>query len=165
MAVIGEGDLAPDDLRWASARELGRLAVEAGFRVATGGLDGVMAAASRGAAEAHAYREGDVIGVLPSYDRATANEWVDIVIPSGLGIARNVVLMALADVVVAIGGGAGTLSEIAIAWQLGRPVVAVQGLGWAGRLGGQAVDARRTDVVASVGTATEAVARALDVCG
>ena len=128
VAVIGDGSAAPP-LR-ALAREIGRLLVERGFRVVTGGLGGVMEAASEGARSAVAYREGDVIGILPGAEAEQANPFVDVVIPSGLGIARNALVVSTADAVVAVGGGSGTLSEIAMAWQLGKPVIALAVGGW-----------------------------------
>ena len=68
--------------------------------------------------------------------------------PTGLGIARNILVVRTADVVIAIGGGAGTLSEIAIAWQLGRTVIAIEDSGgWASQLAGKHLDDRRTDPI------------------
>jgi uncharacterized protein (TIGR00725 family) len=131
-----------------AARRLGSLLMEAGCRLVTGGLGGVMEAASRGARESSSWVEGRVLGVLPSYDAATANPWCDVVVPSGLGVSRNVLVVASADVVVALTGGAGTLSEIALAWQLGKPVAALRAhAGWAGELAGRSLDGRRADSV------------------
>jgi uncharacterized protein (TIGR00725 family) len=121
VAVIGNSQASAEALR--IAEQLGRLVVERGWRLVTGGLGGVMEAAARGAHQARRYREGDVIGILPGSDPALANPWVDIAVPTGMGHARNVLVVATADAVVAIGGGAGTLSEMALAWQLGRPLV------------------------------------------
>ena len=86
-----------------------------------GGLGGVMEAAAQGAASAG----GTVVGILPGPDRTAANPHVTIAIATGLGEARNAVLTAAADAVIAIGGGWGTLSEIALARQRGRPVIAL----------------------------------------
>jgi uncharacterized protein (TIGR00725 family) len=155
IAVIGNASPPPEAVT--AAESIGRLIVEQGWRLATGGLGGVMEAASRGARQAPAYREGDVLGFLPSGDAATANPYVDIVIPSNLGIARNVLLVGAADAVVAVGGGAGTLSEIALAWQLGRVVVGLDVPGWSARLAGQRLDAKRTDTVMAARTAEEAI--------
>ncbi len=155
VAVIGNREA--DTAALGSAEALGKGIVERGWRLATGGLGGVMEAASRGARSAAAYREGDVIGVLPSGDRTTANPFVDIVIPTNLGYARNVLLVTMADAVVAVGGGAGTLSEIAMAWQLDRVLVALDLPGWSGTLAGKAVDARSRPPIASAQTADEAV--------
>ena len=68
---------------------LGRLAVDSGFRVVSGGLSGVMEAVSQGARSSPSWREGDVMGVVPTYDRASANQWVDIAIPTGMGHGRT----------------------------------------------------------------------------
>ncbi len=167
LGVIGPGSGATAEAPvaaelLAAAEDVGRLAVDAGFRIATGGLGGVMEAASRGAREAAGYREGDVIGILKSYDREDANPHVDIVIPSGMGLARNLLLVSTADVVVAIAGGSGTLSELALAWQLGRPVVALTGAGWAGRLAGEAIDGRRAGVILGAESPEDAVRLALE---
>ncbi len=154
VAVIGQSDAPSAAL--AVAEELGRRIVEAGYRLVTGGLGGVMEAASQGAHSASGYREGDVIGILPDPHASSANEHVDIAIPTGMGIARNVLVVATADAVVAVGGGSGTLSEIALAWQLGKPVVALEMEGWSGRLAGEAIDSRRSDRILRARSAEEA---------
>jgi hypothetical protein len=87
--------------------------------VVCGGLGGVMEAACRGAKEAG----GLTVGILPGADRAAANAFVDVAIPSGLGEARNALVVRAADSVVAVGGGYGTLSEIALALKAGKRVV------------------------------------------
>lgn len=140
LAVIGDGSLDPGTESERLAEEVGRRAIDAGFRLVTGGLGGVMAAASQGARSAEHYREGDVIGLLPGPDPAAANEWVDVAIATGLGEARNLVV-ANSDVVVAIGGGAGTLSEIAFAWMRRRPVIALGATGWSAELADRPLDA------------------------
>lgn len=165
LAVVGDGGDLPPALG-ATCLELGRLAVEARFRVVTGGLGGVMEAVSRGAHAAPSYAEGDVVGVLPGYDRRAANPYVDIVVPTGMQIGRNVIVAAMADVVIAVGGGSGTLSELAVAWQLGKPVIALAGTGgWADRLAGASIDPRRSDPVHDAATPEEAVAIASALAG
>jgi uncharacterized protein (TIGR00725 family) len=129
----------------------------------TGGLGGVMEAACLGAHQAGAYREGDTLALLPGHDAHTANAQADIVIPTGLGHGRNV-LMAQADALVAIGGGAGTLSEIALAWTHRRLVLAYRLPGWSGRVADAPLDDRPRfralpqDKVFGVDSASEAVA-------
>ena len=141
-----------------AAERLGEALVGAGFRIVTGGLGGIMLAASRGARSSPAWTEGTVVGVLPHYAASAANAFVDIAVPTGMGQARNVIVVAMADVVVAVGGGAGTLSEIAHAWQLGKPIVALDlGDGWGSRLAGQALDERRRDVVRRAPSVAQAV--------
>jgi uncharacterized protein (TIGR00725 family) len=141
LAIVGDAGVAPESPTYAAAFETGRLAVDAGFRVMTGGLGGVMAAASRGAHASDRYREGDTIGILPHFDPAEANEWVDIVVATGLDHARNG-LVANADAVIAIGGGAGTLCEVAFAWMYKRLIVAIAVPGWSTELGGRRLDHR-----------------------
>jgi uncharacterized protein (TIGR00725 family) len=117
VAVSGGGD-AGDDV-CVLAEEIGRELARRGAVVVTGGLGGVMAAASRGAKA----EGGTTIGILPGDDRSAANAWVDVALPTGLGEARNVLLVRAADAVVAVAGEFGTLSEIALALRLGKPVV------------------------------------------
>ena len=123
VAVIGDGDPRGPDahriLEW--AEEVGHELARAGAVVITGGLGGVMRAASRGALAAG----GETIGILPGSDRSEANEYVRTVIATGLGVARNIVVVTSADAVIAVGGRHGTLSEIGMALRQGRHVVAL----------------------------------------
>lgn len=165
MAVIGNG-LAVDAATEVVCVELGRRAVEAGFRLVTGGLGGVMAAVSRGGREAATWRDGDILGILPGYEASAANPYVDIVVPTGMQIGRNILVVAAADVVVVVGGGAGTLSEVAVAWQLGKPLLALATSGgWARQLAGGRVDDWRSDRIVSAASAEEAVATAWEMAG
>jgi uncharacterized protein (TIGR00725 family) len=121
VAVVGPGDAAPGTPAWLAAEEVGRLLAEAGAVVVCGGLGGAMAAACRGAAAAG----GTSLGLLPGLDRSDANEWVTVAVPTGLGEARNVLVVRAADAVVAVGGGYGTLSEVALALRSGLPVAGI----------------------------------------
>ncbi len=121
VAVIGEGDpRGPDAHRLLeAAEEVGQHLARGGATVVTGGLGGVMRAASRGARGGG----GDTIGILPGADPGEANEYVHVPIATGLGVVRNLVVVTAADVVVAVGGRHGTLSEIGLALRMGRDVV------------------------------------------
>ena len=119
MAVVGAGDASPQELH--AAEEIGAGLAAAGAVVVTGGLGGVMEAACRGARS----RRGRTLGILPGDDRDEANGWVEIAVATALGELRNGLVVRAADAVVAVGGGHGTLSEIALALKLGRPVVGV----------------------------------------
>ncbi len=141
VAVIGDGTAAEGSDAFRLGEGLGERLIAAGFRVVTGGYGGVMEAACRGAHRAAAYRPGDTIGILPGHDVDAANRYVDIALATGLGAGRNV-LVAHADAVVAVGGGVGTLSEIAFAWMYGRLVVGFRIAGWSGRLAGGRLDER-----------------------
>jgi uncharacterized protein (TIGR00725 family) len=120
VAVCG-GGVDPDSDALRAAEEVGRLLAEAGFAVVCGGLGGVMEAAARGASDAGA----DVIGIVPGDDPASANPHCTHVVASGIGHARNLAVVASGDAAIAIGGEWGTLSEIAFARRLGRPVIAL----------------------------------------
>jgi uncharacterized protein (TIGR00725 family) len=117
VAVIGSG---PE--HEARAEEVGRLLAERGCTVVTGGLGEVMAAAARGAKAAG----GTTIGILPGERRDDANEWIDHVVVTGVGHARNLAVAASGDAVIAIGGSWGTLAEIGFASRLGRKVVILE---------------------------------------
>ncbi len=116
IVVIGSSDESPD---LPGAVAIGRYIAEQGHVLITGGRGGVMEAASRGAADAG----GIVIGILPGESIDSANRYCSVVIPTGLGFARNAVNILAADAVVAIGGRYGTLSELAYASLYGRPLI------------------------------------------
>lgn len=117
MAVIGASACSKEEA--ALAQEVGQRLAQAGAVVLTGGRGGVMEAACRGARQAG----GLTIGILPGNDAREANPWVQLPIVTGLGEARNAVLMRTAQAVIAVGGEYGTLSEIAFALKFGKPVV------------------------------------------
>lgn len=115
-----------------------------GMILITGGGSGVMEAAGRGARVAG----GLTVGILPSETHQDANPYCDVVIPTGFGHGRNALTALAGDVVVVLGGGAGTMTEIGFSWIQGKPLLALDGHGgWAERLAGTAVDARRHDTV------------------
>jgi uncharacterized protein (TIGR00725 family) len=103
----------------AAAEPVGRLLAERGAVLVCGGLGGAMEAACRGAKGAG----GTTVGLLPGADRADANPYLDVALPSGLGQGRNLLIVHAADALVAVGGGYGTLAEIALALRLGKPVI------------------------------------------
>jgi uncharacterized protein (TIGR00725 family) len=121
VAVVGSG-VATDEL-YEKAREVGRLIAERGATVVCGGLSGVMEAAARGATEAG----GMVIGILPDEDRRRQNGYLTYSVATGVGQARNLAVVCSGDVVIAVGGEYGTLSEIGLARKVGRPVVVLEG--------------------------------------
>lgn len=116
VSVIGAGDASPWEL--AEAEMLGECLGRGGAVVITGGLGGVMEAASRGCREAG----GLTVGFVPGTDPSTANSWVSLPLATGMGEARNALVVRGGQVVLAVGGGWGTLSEIALARKMGREV-------------------------------------------
>jgi uncharacterized protein (TIGR00725 family) len=145
IAVIGSG------AEWtAQAEEVGRLLAERGCVVVCGGLGEVMEAAARGAKRGG----GVTIGILPGVSPDDANRWIDYPVATGTGHARNLAVAASCEAAVAVGGKWGTLSEVAFARVLDRPVVVLgPGPGAEG------------DGIEHAETAAEAVERALDLVG
>jgi uncharacterized protein (TIGR00725 family) len=123
IAVVGDNNPSPEETRW--AEEVGQLLAKRNVVVVCGGLGGVMAAVARGAAA----RGGTTVGILPTYDATTGNSSLSIVIPAGVGHARNVMVVASGDAVIALPGSYGTLSEVALALKLGKPVIGVNAWG------------------------------------
>jgi hypothetical protein len=119
ISVIGAGSC--DKKTYVMAEDVGRLVTQGGAILITGGLGGVMEAASKGANEAG----GTVIGILPGFSKTDANAYVTVPLTTGLSHARNVIIVRSADAVIAVAGEYGTLSEIAIALKLGKPVIGI----------------------------------------
>jgi uncharacterized protein (TIGR00725 family) len=117
IAVVGPGEATEEEL--AAARAVGAELARRGAVVVCGGRGGAMEAAARGVREAG----GTCVGLLPGDDRADANEFVDIAVTTGMGELRNGLIVRAVDAVIAIGGAYGTLSEVAFALRVGKPVV------------------------------------------
>ena len=144
--MVGSGTASGE--LYEAARRVGRLVAERGGTLICGGRSGVMEAAARGATEAG----GVAIGVLPDEDRRQANAFLTFSIATGTGHARNLAVVCSGDVVIAVGGESGTLSEIGLALKVGRPVVALRS--W--ELG---------EHLSVASTPEEAVERAFDLLG
>lgn len=119
ISVVGSGTAVGN--LYERARRVGRLVAERGGVVVCGGLGGVMEAAACGAAEAG----GTAVGILPDEDRGRANEYLSFSVATGVGQARNLAVVCSGDVVIAVGGEYGTLSEVGLALKVGRPVVSL----------------------------------------
>jgi len=163
IAIIGDANIPPDDERHDFARLCGKLIIDSGWRLQTGGLGGVMEAACRGARSSKKWKDGDIIAILPGFEPGAANSFSDVILPTGLGHGRNM-LVVQADAVIAIGGGPGTLSELAFAWLSNKLIIAMRGPGWAGKLADSPLDERRTrlkniagDIIYGADNAEEAI--------
>ena len=130
------------------AREVGALAAGRGWVILCGGMGGVMEAVSEGAAE----KGGLVVGLLPGSSRSEANPYLGVALPTNMGHGRNVLIAQASDAIIAIGGGYGTLSEMALGLKMGKPVVSLNS--W-----------RPDGSVRTAETAEEAVAEASRSCG
>lgn len=141
-AIIGDSEGTTHAL--AVAAEAGSMLARHAITVIAGGRGGVMEAAQQAAVRAG----GTTVGILPSTRMEEANPWCSIVLPTGLGHARNVLTALAADMIIAVGGGAGTLSELCFAWMHGRPIYLMEGSGgWSDRLGSGQLDHRTLSAI------------------
>ncbi|MBN2893659.1 MAG: TIGR00725 family protein [Bacteroidales bacterium] len=158
IGIIGAGEDLCTKKMYNFGLELGHSLLAEGYRIVTGGKSGIMEAVSRGGMNSESYFEGSIIGILPEENKNSANDFCDIVIPTGFGINRNSVIINTADVIIAIGGGSGTLSEIAFAWQKNKKVLCVEQFeGWSGKLAGETLDNRNKDILIGVNEIEEII--------
>jgi uncharacterized protein (TIGR00725 family) len=150
IAVIGDSSCSPEEAKLAEI--VGELLAQRGVTIICGGLTGVMEAVCRGAKS----KGGLTVGILPGQDASMANAWVDIPVVTGIGEARNVAVVKSAQAVIAIGGGYGTLSEIAYALKNDFPVIGLNT--WSLSRNG-----REDDSIIRVQSATEAVDKAISL--
>ncbi|NPV02073.1 MAG: TIGR00725 family protein [Brevinematales bacterium] len=139
VQVTVVGDSIEKDINNKIAYEVGKFIAERGWVLINGGRDGVMAASAQGAFDAN----GIIVSITPDDDLFSANPYSTITIPSGIGFARNMTNVLAGDIIVGIGGGAGTLSELAYAWCYRKPIVAAEwSEGWSARLADTLLDER-----------------------
>jgi len=150
IAVIGDSSCSPEEARLAES--VGELLAQRGATIVCGGLGGVMEAVCRGAKS----KGGLTVGILPGQDSSMANPWVDIRVVTGIGEARNIAVVKSAQTVIAIGGGYGTLSEIAYALKNNIPVIGLNT--WSMSRNG-----RKDDSIIGVQSAAEAVGKAISL--
>jgi len=138
--------------------DLGQSLVDSGYAIVCGGRWGIMEAVCKGAHQSEHYQWGQTVGILPDADREKANAYVDIAIPTGMQFARNQAVVLSGRAVVAIAGGAGTLSEIALAWQYGKRIITVDRFdGWGRQLAGQVLDSKFTEPTMRAGDVPEVI--------
>ena len=150
IGVIGDSSCSLQETKLAES--IGELLAQQGATIVCGGLGGVMEAVCRGAKS----KGGLTVGILPGGDSSMANHWIDIPMVTGIGEARNVAVVKSAQAVIAIGGGYGTLSEIAYALKSGIPVIGLNT--WSLSRNG-----REDDSLIKVNSVTEAVDRAISL--
>lgn len=158
ISVVGyDADSCTEVAREAAYR-VGRAIAKEGATVVCGGLGGVMEAASRGARDAG----GHSVGIIPSADSDQANRYSEFVVATGIGKSRNFVVAYSGDAMIVVGGGAGTISEVAAAYQVAKPIVTVKGTGgvadeWAGKY----LDDRRTRLILGGSSPEDAVKKVM----
>src|SRR5271170_6306194 len=158
ISVVGFDANSCTEVAREAAYRVGKAIATEGGTVVCGGLGGVMEAACKGALDAG----GHSVGIIPAADAEQANQYCEFVIATGLGKSRNFVVAYSGDAMVIVGGGAGTLIEIAAAYQASKPIAAVKGTGgvadaWAGRY----IDDRRTSVILEGSSAEDAVKKVM----
>jgi len=150
VAIVG--DYGAGEKEYEFAYETGKLLAEKDIILLTGGKGGVMEAAGKGSME----KGGLVVGILPTAFPGDSNEFCSIRIATGLGHGRNAIIASSADIVIAIGGKAGTLTEIGYAWVFDKPIIAVKGFGgWSEELAGKIIDDRTHKPTISVNSLAE----------
>ena len=158
ILVIGNSRELCNKNAYDVAYSVGKEIAKANIVLVTGGLGGVMEAASKGAAE----EGGLVVGIIPQDDPKTANPYCDIVIPTGMGIMRDFLTAFACDAMIIVGGGAGSMIEAAASYLKGKPILAIEGTGGiADELAGKYLDERRTTKILGVKSPTEAVKKAI----
>jgi uncharacterized protein (TIGR00725 family) len=151
VATIGPNTSTCTPEIYSFGLELGRLLADMGFTILNGGRGGFMEAVFKGARQSRNYTFGQCIGILPGADAAEANAFCDIKIPTGIGLARNAIVANSSDIVIAVGGGSGTLSELAYAWQFQKTIICfAQFGGWAAELAGKQLDNRHQGEIAAM---------------
>lgn len=168
VGVIGSSDAAREALE--QAGQVGAAVCRAGAHLVCGGMGGVMEEACKGFVEERhglgGVECGVTIGIIPGEFKADVNPWVDLIVPTGMGIMRNVLVVQTADVLVSVAGGAGTLNEIAAGWQKGKTLIAMSSTGgWSADLAGKLIDGRRPDAIIDAPDAAEAERRLLQLIG
>lgn len=142
IAIVGNNKIGENSIAYQMAFETGKMLIDNGFRVQSGGLGGIMEAAFKGAHASKNYKDGDTIAIIPSNNADMANSYADISIPTGMDSMRNAIV-ANASAVIAVGGGAGTLSEMAYAWAFKRLLLGFSNVeGWSSKLANTRLDHR-----------------------
>jgi rossmann fold nucleotide-binding protein-like protein len=142
ISIIGDASVEEGSPKYEMAFNLGKALVDNGYRVASGGLNGIMRAAFKGAKASKQAADGDTIAITPMFDRSITNEYADIVVATGLDVFRNVIV-ANSDAVIAVGGGSGTMCEICNAWALKKMILATRNVdGWSAKVADTRLDNR-----------------------
>lgn len=143
IAIIGDTtfESGRQGDQWQIVKNIAKTLLDNNFRIVTGGIGDLPRAVYEGAVSSKNYSGNDLISILPGYDPSVAEDYSNIVIATGLDIARSIII-SNSDAIIAVGGGAGTLMELSSAWELKRPIIAYDYRGWSQKLGNFIVDQR-----------------------
>lgn len=155
IGIIGSNKSQCSEELYEFSYNLGLLLGKKGTTIINGGMQGTMEAISKGVKDRNNI-QSKVVGILPFDSKEKANKYLDIIIPTGIGFARNSVIVLSSDILIALGGGAGTLSEISYAWQFGKKVYCYTGTeGWSKKLSNQNLDSRKEGLLIGFSTLEE----------
>lgn len=144
IAILGASSSLCSEALYNFSIELGKALADLNKTVVNGAGDGTMEAVFKGMHQSENYRYGMTVGISPQQTKASANEFCDVIIPTGIGYTRNSIVASSGDLVIVLAGGSGTLCEIAFAWAWGKPILSLVGFGgWSEKLAGTALDNRR----------------------
>jgi len=156
IAVIGPNQSLCSSKLYDFGVELGEKIANKNHVILCGGLGGFMETVCKGVKQSAETFSGQTIGILPGDNAEEANPYVDVAVPTGMGIDRNLIIINSADIIIAAGGGAGTLSELAFAWQKNKKVLCITTFGgWTRELAGKQLDARKNGSLIEVSTFEE----------
>ncbi len=155
IGIIGSNKSQCSKELYEFSYSLGLLLGEKENTIINGGMQGTMEAVSKGVKDSN-NKQSKVVGILPFDNKDKANKYLDIVIPTGIGFARNSIIVLSSDIIIALGGGAGTLNEISYAWQFGKRVLCYTGTeGWSKKLANQNLDSRKENLLIGFNTLEE----------
>jgi hypothetical protein len=158
VGLLGSNQTTGNQIQFDFAEKLGKALIDNGFSIINGGMAGTMESAAKGAKSSNNYTPDKMIAILPVSDKKLGNPYSGTVLVTDMGTARNRLIVINSDAVIAIGGGAGTLNEITLAWEMLKPIGAfVGGSGWSEKMAGLSIDSRRTDSIQPVNTIEEAI--------
>ena len=156
IGIIGANKAMCSQEMYDFAEQLGKSMATKDRSFICGGLGGIMESVCKGVKQSPNTYKGQTVGILPSNNVKDANPYIDVAIPTGAGFERNIEIVQRADILIAIGGGAGTLSEIAFAWQLKKTVLCVTLYnGWAKELAGRDLDNRQSGLLITLNSIDE----------
>ncbi len=158
IGLLGSNITTGNQTQFDFAEKLGKALIDNGFSIVNGGMQGTMEAAAKGARTSNNYSPDKMMAILPVSDKQLGNPHSGTIIVTDMGTARNRLIVINSDAVIAIGGGAGTLNEITLAWEMNKPIGAfVGGSGWSEKMAGQTIDSRRSDSIKAINNVDGAI--------
>ena len=158
VGIIGSSDSIATDDQLKVALALGKELIDHDHIIYNGGMGGIMQASAKGARQSSNYKDNSVIAILRVSDASLGNNYSSVKIATDMGTARNRLIIINSDAIIALGGGAGTLNEITLAWEFGKPIAAFKNYGgWAAQVAETVIDKRRNDQIIALNSVDDAI--------